>query len=88
MIRRLTILLLIVGCDNSTEPNDGGICAYERSSVGEAVRCYTTWNEYKCVKENNDAINDLNTYHWFESLTCEEYCQQAEDAGREECTIY
>ena len=44
MIRRLIILLLIVGCDNSTEPEEVlGICAFRHRTLIETSDPLEAW---------------------------------------------
>ena len=82
MIRRLIILLLIVGCDyapteHTHEPEPENICViYELKSLGpgdviELFRCYTDVSETICSAYY---VQDDSLKYWGDEYTCEEYC--------------
>ena len=70
MIRRLIILLLIVGCDNFFQ--DEGICVLKYTETN-LYKCYPDTPESQCIADadNNDSII---IRYWGESYDCDEYC--------------
>ena len=69
MLRRLIILLLIVGCG---EFDDEGICVLKYTETNSYI-CYPETSESHCIA---DAENDESIIirYWGESYDCEEYC--------------
>ena len=81
MIRRLIILLLIVGCDifedEDTHTHDG-ICVIKYESV---YYCYSKLTQVECIEDT--ALN-----WWFETQECSEFCQNTSNdciASSSEC---
>ena len=70
MIRRLIILLLLVGCDNFFQ--DEGICVLKYTETN-LYKCYPDTPESQCIadSDNNDSII---IRYWGESYDCDEYC--------------
>ena len=71
MIRRLIILLLIVGCDNFFKEEDG-ICVL-KDMEDNLYTCYPDTPESQCIadSDNNDSII---IRYWGESYDCNEFC--------------
>ena len=82
MIRRLTILLLIVGCDNFFQ--DEGICVLKYTETN-LYKCYPDTPESQCIADadNNDSII---IRYWGESYDCNEYCNNK--LANEICEIH
>ena len=70
MIRRLIILLLIVGCDNFFQ--DEGICVLKYTGTN-LYKCYPDTTESQCIgdSDNNDSII---IRYWGENYDCNEFC--------------
>ena len=70
MIRRLIILLLIVGCGNIFP--DEGICVL-KDMEDNLYTCYPDTPESQCIadSDNNDSII---IRYWGESYDCNEFC--------------
>jgi len=70
MMRRLIILLLIVGCDNFFQVE--GICVLKYTETN-LYKCYPDTPESQCIadSDNNDSII---IRYWGESYNCHEYC--------------
>ena len=67
MIRRLIILLLIVGC--GTEPEDcagvwGGSAALDDCGVCDAIDGYVAGSCYDCAGDANGTAIHLDTLHY------------------------
>ncbi len=72
MIRRLIILLLIVGCE---EPTSTNICVQADESLS-SLRCYEwTDSENSCLS---------NGYTFLTDSTCEDYCSDFLNNGTTE----
>ena len=72
MIRRLIILLLIVGCGIFEE--EEGICVI-RNMETNSNNCYPTTTESQCnadVKNNESFIR----IHWGQNYDCDEFCNR------------
>ena len=82
MIRRLIILLLIVGCDNFFQ--DEGICVLKYTETN-LYKCYPDTPESQCIadSDNNDSII---IRYWGESYDCDEYCNNK--LANEICEIH
>ena len=82
MIRRLIILLLIVGCDNFFQ--DEGICVLKYTETN-SYNCYPQITESQCIadSDNNDSII---IRYWGESYDCDEYCNN--QLANEICEIH
>ena len=82
MIRRLIILLLIVGCDNFFQ--DEGICVLKYTETN-LYKCYPDTPESQCIADadNNDSII---IRYWGESYDCDEYCNNK--LANEICEIH
>ena len=82
MIRRLIILLLIVGCDNFFQ--DEGICVLKYTETN-LYKCYPDTPESQCISDsdNNDSII---IRYWGESYDCDEYCNN--QLANEICEIH
>ena len=82
MIRRLIILLLIVGCDNFFQ--DEGICVLKYTETN-LYKCYPDTPESQCIadSDNNDFII---IRYWGESYDCDEYCNNK--LANEICEIH
>ena len=82
MIRRLIILLLIVGCDNFFQ--DEGICVLKYTETN-LYKCYPDTPKSQCIadSDNNDSII---IRYWGESYDCDEYCNNK--IPNEICEIY
>ena len=82
MIRRLIILLLIVGCDNFFQ--DEGICVLKYMETN-LYKCYPDTPESQCIadSDNNDSII---IRYWGESYDCDEYCNN--QLANEICEIH
>ena len=70
MIRRLIILLLIVGCGVLQE--EEGICV-RRNMETNSNHCYPTTTESQCSDDvqNNES---LILIHWGQNYDCNEFC--------------
>ena len=70
MIRRLIILLLIVGCDNFFQ--DEGICVLKYTETN-LYKCYPDTPESQCIADadNNDSII---IRYWGQNYNCDEFC--------------
>ena len=70
MIRRLIILLLIVGCDNFFQ--DEGICVLKYTETN-LYKCYPDTPKSQCIadSDNNDSII---IRYWGENYDCNEFC--------------
>ena len=82
LIRRLIILLLIVGCDNFFQ--DEGICVLKYTETN-LYKCYPDTPESQCIadSDNNDSII---IRYWGESYDCDEYCNN--QLANEICEIH
>ena len=82
MIRRLIILLLIVGCDNIFP--DEGICVLQ-DMEDNLYTCYPDTPESQCIadSDNNDSII---IRYWGENYDCDEYCNN--QLANEICEIH
>ena len=82
MIRRLIILLLIVGCDNFFQ--DEGICVLKYTETN-LYKCYPDTPKSQCIadSDNNDSII---IRYWGESYDCDEYCNN--QLANEICEIH
>ena len=70
MIRRLIILLLIVGCDNFFQ--DEGICVLKYTETNLHI-CYPDLSESQC----NDDVNNNESFiliYWGQNYDCNEFC--------------
>ena len=70
MIRRLIILLLLVGCDNFFQ--DEGICVLKYTETN-LYKCYPDTPEPQCIADSNNNDSIIIRY-WGESYDCDEYC--------------
>ena len=73
MIRRLIILLLIVGCEYNLF-QDEGICVLKYADTN-SYNCYPQLSESQCIAdaENNDSII---IRYWGEDYDCNEFCAE------------
>ena len=89
MIRRLIILLLIVGCDifESDEPNKGN-CILSASitdsenNTGVRYMCYESYNtkaECKVKTVNLQFLDLYYSYFDYVNITCIDFCQGKEN---------
>ena len=81
-MKRLIILLLIVGCDNFFQ--DEGICVLKYTETN-LYKCYPDTPESQCIadSDNNDSII---IRYWGESYDCDEYCNN--QLANEICEIH
>ena len=72
MIRKLIILLLIVGCDNFFQ--DEGICVLKYTGT-DLYKCYSDTSESQC---NADSDNNefINIVYWGKNYNCDEFCSE------------
>ena len=70
MIRRLTILLLLVGCDTLFEVE--GICVLINTTTN-ANNCYPETTESQC-RSDAEKNETIFLRYWGESYDCDEYC--------------
>ena len=70
MIRRLIILLLIVGCDNFFQ--DEGICVLKYTETN-LYKCYPDTPEAQC-KSDAEMSETIMLRYWGESSDCNEFC--------------
>ena len=89
MIRRLIILLLIVGCgdDAPTEQSTYTSCVKSATTDDGMLYfvCYSQWVQTECAyvkqdeehNENSENNND-QTWMWFSDISCSEFCNQTE----------
>ena len=72
MIRRLIILVLIVGCDNFFQ--DEGICVL-RYTETNVYNCYPQTTESQCIADSkrNDSII---IRYWGENYDCKGFCAE------------
>ena len=82
MIRRLIILLLIVGCDNFFQ--DEGICVLKYTETN-LYKCYPDTPESQCIADANNNDSIIIRY-WGESYDCDEYCNNK--LANEICEIH
>ena len=92
-MKKLLLLLLIVGCDNSTESEHthNGVCVY-KAEVGLTNQnfyyCYgDIYDEEGCMEnkfETENACGDYCLVMWFPTIDCVEFCSQTEL----DCTIF
>ena len=97
MIRRLIILLLIVGCGTEPEENShlhisDGVCVKVSSS---GYTCYSNhlvggnvqWTEKDCVEKDLEFSHDDSIlYKWF-TMTCHDFCSLDTSNPSWECNI-
>ena len=79
MIRRLIILLLIVGCGDipcaiTFSCGDEGICVLKYTETN-SYNCYPQTTESQCIKDakNNESII---LRHWGPNYNCDEFCDR------------
>ena len=82
MIRRLIILLLIIGCDNFFQ--DEGICVLKYTETN-LYKCYPDTPESQCIADSNNNDSIIIRY-WGESYDCDEYCNN--QLANEICEIH
>ena len=89
MIRRLIILLLIVGCGGipcaiTFSCGDEGICVLKYTETN-LYKCYPDTPKSQCISDsdNNDSII---IRYWGESYDCDEYCNN--QLANEICEIH
>ena len=70
MIRRLIILLLIIGCDSLFEVE--GICVLINTETN-TNNCYPQRPESQC-KSDAEMSETINLRYWGESSDCNEFC--------------
>ena len=66
----LSILLLIIGCDNFFQ--DEGICVLKYME-NNLYKCYPDTPESQCIADSNNNDSIIIRY-WGESYDCDEYC--------------
>ena len=87
MLRRLIILLLIVGCDNFFQ--DEGICVLKYTETN-LYKCYPDTPESQCIadSDNNDSII---IRYWGENYDCNEFCAEettSETTSSDTCIVF
>ena len=81
MIRRLTILLLIVGCKEMTNlVLNEGICILRDITIPK-ILCFPQVTESTCYGNTNDNLTFID---WKQNQNCNEFCNSVID---EECEI-
>ena len=71
MIRRLIILLLIVGCEYNFF-QDEGICVLINTTTNTNI-CYPQITESHC-RSDAEKNENIHIRYWGESYDCNEYC--------------
>ena len=89
MIRRLIILLLIVGCGGipcaiTFSCGDEGICVLKYTETN-SYNCYPQITESQCIadSDNNDSII---IRYWGENYDCNEFCAE-ETTSSDTCIV-
>ena len=80
MIRRLIILLLIVGCENFLQ--DEGICVLKDITIPNKILCFPQLTESSCLSDTSNS--NITFIIWRKNQNCDEFCNSVID---EECEI-
>ena len=85
----LLIVLLIVGCAKdagSSNPTEDSTCVIIEEweygdEQGHQISCVKNMPESQCLPYHNVAGEIVANFivEWYNDITCEEYCEQAED---------
>ena len=83
----LLSILLIVGCDNSTEIEAKYICVIYKKITNALIAfdCYNNVNEATCI-EYSEQDPRYQVEKWDNDVTCEEFCVEPSSFGWE-CAI-
>ena len=81
MLRRLIILLLIVGCENFLQ--NEGICVIKDINIPNKILCFPQTTESSCLSDTNNS--NITFIIWRENQNCDEFCNNVID---EECQIH
>ena len=82
MLRRLIILLLIVGCDNFFQ--DEGICVLKYTETN-SYNCYPQTTESQCIADS-EKNNSIIIRYWGENYNCNEFCAE-ETTSSDTCIV-
>ena len=82
IIRRLIILLLIVGCDNFFQ--DKGICVLKYMETN-SYNCYPQTIESQCIADS-EKNNSIIIRYWGENYDCNEFCAE-ETTSSDTCIV-
>ena len=82
LIKSLIILLLIVGCENFLQWNEG-ICVLKDITIPNTILCFPQLTESTC---HSDTLNSNITFiTWSKNQNCDEFCNSVID---KECEIH